>query len=365
MGEKAELTNKMKELKIELAEITRQMTEKGFHVETKENISYSTWKNSKAPKFKTGESFNIFCERFTDYVKMTKETENLDTLLMQCVDDATYLTLKAVVSSLSEEEKIKVETLCEILKEEYLGHTQAAIKQELMNLKQNNTETITQFCNNIQAKARQAYGSLEGAGDIAQLVLLRGLKDESIRRKLNEASLTSFEDTMKLAKHLDSVNQVLQLDTTSILRTEEETHVVEITDNKASRNQNYGGERSYDRSNSRGQSYDRNNSRGRNYDRNNSRGRTYDRNNSRGRSYNRSNSRGRSYNRGDSRGRHFDRSNSRGRENNGYRNNFRNRSHDRSKSPYPYTNNNSRGKCYNCGIRGHYAANCYKKRDLN
>eukprot|EP00116_Pleurobrachia_bachei_P006899 sb/3467161/ len=307
----------MLKLKLEMEKTQMEMAEQGMKTENIDSNN-NTW-YTKAPKFKTGDNFNTFCERFIDYVEMTNRRSNLDKLFMFCVDDDTYTTLKTVVENLTENEKIDAQKLCEILQEEYLGHTQTSIKQQLMNLKQGPNENITQFCNAIRQKARAAYGAVEHAGDIALLVLLRGLRDTTVRRKLNEAVCGSFEEAMRLAKHLESVDTLIKQSETPTFDSEEQEIKQVTTDTDHNRGRDYHRGRS--------------NSPRRNYGRNNSRER---------------------YNS------HRYRSNSRSRSSDRYRN----------RSPHPnrryndQRSSNSR-KCYHCGQNGHFIANCNKKHHLN
>ena len=195
-------------LKKQIEKLTCSMTDEGHKPSTSFNTGHMA-RNTKPPKFKSGESFNIFCERFIDYIRLTEQSDNLDILIMQCVDDETYLTLRNVVEKLTPQQKCDAKVLCEILQNEIQGDSKNANKQQLMNLKQGQNETVTQFCNNIQEKARQAYGTGEAASDISQIVLLRGLRNNDIKRKLNEAAPSSFMEAMRLAKHLESVEKIL------------------------------------------------------------------------------------------------------------------------------------------------------------
>ena len=128
--EQQDLSEKLRELELQVKATKQEMADHGILTNQEvapghSSYNNSRWNTSKAPKFKTGESFDIFCERFTDYVKMTKQRENLDTLFMLCVDDETYITLNSTVKSLSEEEKENIAVLCDILKDEYLGQSTA------------------------------------------------------------------------------------------------------------------------------------------------------------------------------------------------------------------------------------------------
>eukprot|EP00116_Pleurobrachia_bachei_P001044 sb/3461306/ len=95
------------------------------------------------------------------------------------------------------------------LKTGFSGGETQTVKQQLMSLKQSSTESITSFCANIEEKARLSYGNMEEADDIALLVLLRGLRNRDIKQKLNEASLTSYEEGMRLALKLETVNNLI------------------------------------------------------------------------------------------------------------------------------------------------------------
>ena len=310
---KKELQEKMDQLKQEMDQISIKMTEEGMSIPSthRHNNGYAS-QLTKPPKFKTGESFNFFCERFIDHTKMNNQKQHLGTLFLHCVDDDTYLTLKETVLNLTHEQTCDVEQMCSILKKEFMGYNQTSMKQQLMNLKQGPNENITQFCNTIKEKARSAYGAVEQAGDIALLVLLRGLGDTTIRRKLNEAVCDSFEEAMRLAKHLESVNTLVKQNEAPIFKTEDR----EVEQVAAASDYSHG--RSHNNDYNRIRSHSRENHRYNRY---------------------RSNSRSRSRNR------HRNKSPS-GRYNN-------------------YTPRNNSGKCYHCNQYGHYIANCNMRRNLN
>ena len=203
--DKKQLQEKMISLKAEMEKLAVSMTELGLEPDT--GLPKNDW--IKPPKYKQGENFNTFCDRFEDYVKHTKRGKNLDTLFLQCVDNVSYPTLKSLIDGLSTETKNKVSLLCRELKTGFSGGEIQTVKQQLMSLKQSSTESITSFCANIEEKARLAYGNMKDADDIALLVLLRGLRNREILQKLNEASLTSYEEGMRLALKLETVNNLI------------------------------------------------------------------------------------------------------------------------------------------------------------
>ena len=85
--------------------------------------------NTKMAKYKSGENFAIYCERFIDYVD-GKTSDNLYRSFLQNVDDETYSALKQV--KLEDQQKCDAKIFCEIYKNRIYNNDGIILKNELM-----------------------------------------------------------------------------------------------------------------------------------------------------------------------------------------------------------------------------------------
>ena len=77
---------------------------------------------TKLRKYTKGENFSRFCERFQEYVYITKiEDRNLYMYFLQNVDDKTYSTLKSVKLTVSQ--KGNAELFCTFIKTLYTARS--------------------------------------------------------------------------------------------------------------------------------------------------------------------------------------------------------------------------------------------------
>ena len=166
----------------------------------------------KPRKFSRGDDFVIFCQRFVDLVELNQLTSsNLYKALLQLVDDETYFRLKTV--QLDSSEKANAELFCEKYKEEIYGKNCVLRKMDLLNCKQDPEETIDDYAFRLKQKALQAYSSTSKAEDNCLLAFLVGLRDQSLKIKLNEASLATFNDACVLARRIENAQKMIDGDT--------------------------------------------------------------------------------------------------------------------------------------------------------
>ena len=162
---------------------------------------------TKLRKFEKGENFSRFCERFREYVEITQIADvNLHLYFLQHVDDETYSTLKPV--ELNEAEKRDSSLFCEKYKQAVYGTDSVPLKNEVLECKQSSSEDITSYSHRLREKAAVAFTSKESIDENCLLALMRGLRDGEIRRKLNESSVTSFSEALKLAKKLEKISNM-------------------------------------------------------------------------------------------------------------------------------------------------------------
>ncbi|KAL5268671.1 hypothetical protein ACHWQZ_G002504 [Mnemiopsis leidyi] len=183
------------------ATATAQLTE----AISKLKVSQST----KIPKYVKTDSFSRYCERFQEYVLISRmESPNLHMYFLQNVDDETYSQLRDV--ELSAQQKANADQFCEVFKTAIYGDVSISLKNEVMECRQKADEDIAKYAYRLREKAIVAYNTPASADENCFIAFLRGVKDTSIRRKLNEAtSLTSFKEAVKLAKRLEKVNEII------------------------------------------------------------------------------------------------------------------------------------------------------------
>ena len=175
---------------------------------------------AKLKKFTKGDNFSTFCDRFMEYADSAKmKDSNLYRFILQHVDDdETYSTLRAV--ELREEDRQDASRFCDLYKKAYYGEEGIVLKTELMSCTQKENEDIVSYSNRLREKANVAYLDSKISEENCLLSFLRGVRNTDVRRKLNEATLTSFGDAIKLARKLEGVRTMFSTpsSSTSILR---------------------------------------------------------------------------------------------------------------------------------------------------
>ena len=175
---------------------------------------------TKLRNFQKGENFSRFCERFQEYVEITQIVDSkLHLFFLQHVDDVTYSTLKAV--NLDAEQQSDCSLFCEIYKDAVYGSETVPLKNEVLECKQLVDEDITSFAHRLREKAIIAFSNEESIDENCLLSLMRGVRDNSIRQKLNESSVSNFSEALKLAKKLEKISNMFGAElnpATSILK---------------------------------------------------------------------------------------------------------------------------------------------------
>ncbi len=190
-------------------------TERLSEALSKMKVSHIT----KLRKFSKGENFAQFCERFQNFVYITKmQDTNLHLYFLQQLDEESYATLSHV--PLTDEQKRDATRFCEVYKDTIYGSDVIPLRNELLECKQLVNEDMAEFAYRLREKASRAFTDEDNCDMNCLLALMRGVRDEEIRRKLNESEVTNFNDALKLAKKLEKVDIMIRgkPDTTSILK---------------------------------------------------------------------------------------------------------------------------------------------------
>ena len=226
MTEKQELLAKLKELvetatdhgvaiKQEIDELfpgietTRQQSEANQRELTEALTKLKITQATKMPKFQKGHNFARFCERFEEFISISKINDgNLYMYFLQNVDDETYSIQKTV--DLTDPQKANPKGFCPIYKKAIYGDVTISLKNEVMECKQKNDETISDYIYRLREKASIAYSTPAMIEENCFIALLRGVRNPQLKRKLNEATtLTTFKEATKLAKRLEKINEML------------------------------------------------------------------------------------------------------------------------------------------------------------
>ena len=160
---------------------------------------------AKFRKFERGDHFAIFCDRFIEYICLSKINDtNLYLLFLQYInDDQTYSILKSV--ELTSMERGDAKIFCEKYKQAFYGGESLLLKNELLSCNQRTGESIDDYIYRLRKKANVAYKNPDYADESCLLAFLRGVKDPDMRIKLAEAPLKTFNDAIKLARRIERV----------------------------------------------------------------------------------------------------------------------------------------------------------------
>ena len=127
---------------------------------------------------------------------------------LQQMDDITYTTLEAV--DLTAEEKEKPELFVNVYKNVIYGDESIPLKNEFITCKQESDENVEEFAFKLQSKGKIAFTDNKVRDENCLLSFIRGVRSTYIKRKLNESSLSDFNEALKLAKKLEKVDAMLE-----------------------------------------------------------------------------------------------------------------------------------------------------------
>eukprot|EP00116_Pleurobrachia_bachei_P006336 sb/3466598/ len=177
----------------------------------------------KLDKFKVGESFATFCDKFIIQVAIAGlRTPNLHLLFLQALDNETFGNLKIEAEKLSDREKADPKLFCERFKSIVYGDSDSKIflQQEVYDCKQKNAETIAEYVARLRGKADIAYDNRKDAEIACFFSFRKNLADKTLLRKLKEAAPLNFDDAVKRAKLLETVALEEAANTVPILKQE-------------------------------------------------------------------------------------------------------------------------------------------------
>ena len=170
--------------------------------------SLAITKSAKLSKYQKGDNFARFCERFKEYVQLAgMKPEQQYSYFLQSVDDQTYALLKSI--ELQPDQKMDVDAFCRAFTTAKYGDNSFTLKNEVWDCKQQVNQNIEEYVYQLREKANIAYSSRQEAEENCLLAFLRGVRSVDMKRKLNEAMITSFSQAVKLAKKIENVEKML------------------------------------------------------------------------------------------------------------------------------------------------------------
>ena len=201
------------------------------------NMSFN-FKIPTPAKYQRGQNFSKFCEKFIDYITLSKiQDDNLYILFLNLLDDFTLDKLRKVPLSLGQRKDARgfLEVYEKKMSPSHGGRT---YRTKLTELKQDTGEKVEDFAYRIADTASRAYSDTEHMlqEEASFATFMKGLCDQDLRMKLHEdVSISTFDgavdeatrlenlrDTLKV-KRVASENDITQLEVFKMDRTDKST----------------------------------------------------------------------------------------------------------------------------------------------
>ena len=160
----------------------------------------------KPQKFKSGENFSRFVHRFKHNILLGRYNDpNLDVYFLELIEDPTaYDKLSKI--KLTPQQKGDVNLLTEIYENAMFPESETrTLRTEMLTLKQKPEESVEKFTFRINELASKAYKNRELENEGSLSTLLNGVRDPTLKQKLWEAELSTFDEAVKLATKLEKI----------------------------------------------------------------------------------------------------------------------------------------------------------------
>lgn len=199
---------------------------------TKQPISF---KLPQLEKFKRGENFSKYCEKFLEYVTLGNISgENLPLIFLQLVDDFTRERLKKITLSTGQRRDAK-QFIEEYIKKMCPPHEGSTFKARLADMIQKPSgETVEEYAYRISDTASRAYTDSEAAlkEEACFSAFMKGLTDPELRIKLHEnTNIKTFEQALDEATRLETIKATIGQKTTTTSVTED-LEILRINENE-------------------------------------------------------------------------------------------------------------------------------------
>ena len=168
--------------------------------------------NCKAPRYRRNDDFCTFLQRYEQWVLLCGIKDNLDLRLAnQIEDDAMFKKMKNI--RLSSEERGDVKMLISAVKRELYPATDARIMRTTFHkMKQETLESVEQFAQRIQDTAEKIYPRASERESAGITVLIQGVKDLAIKRRLLQMDTEDFDSVIRLAVQEEHISKAVEAD---------------------------------------------------------------------------------------------------------------------------------------------------------
>ena len=184
-----------------------------------------SFKLPQLEKFKRGENFSKYCEKFLEYVTLGNISgDNLPLIFFQLVDDFTRERLKKITLSPGQRRDAK-QFIEEYIKKMCPPHEGSTFKARLADMIQKPSgETVEEYAYRISDTASRAYTDSESAlkEEACFSVFMKGLTDSELRIKLHEnTNIKTFEQALDEATRLETIKATIGPKSTTPSATED------------------------------------------------------------------------------------------------------------------------------------------------
>ena len=166
----------------------------------------------KAPRYRKNDDFCTFLQRYEQWVLLCGIKDNLDLRLAnQIEDDAMFKKMKNI--RLSSEERCEVKMLISAVKRELYPATDARIMRTTFHkMKQETFESVEQFAQRIQDTAEKIYPRASERESAGITVLIQGVRDLAIKRRLLQMDTEDFDSVIRLAIQEEHISKAVETD---------------------------------------------------------------------------------------------------------------------------------------------------------
>ena len=160
-------------------------------------------------KYKYGQDFNTFCDRFEQYVRLHRITHPvLYLLFLGNLDDRTYKRLKDVPLNASDKRYAAL-FLDKYKRNFYPSGEIVSLQMQLNNIKQKNDESIDDFSFRLTELAIRAFSNPLMKESSSFLAFMQGVREINLRVKLNESDVKSYDEAVTFAKRIERVSDAI------------------------------------------------------------------------------------------------------------------------------------------------------------
>ena len=158
-------------------------------------------------RYRHGENFTTWCERFQRYVQQGQlEDADLFGYLLNHVDDRTNQKLRSAVSRLTVEEKRDSTLFIPIFEEAIYPVSECrTLRIEMTQLRQEGNEDVDSFAARVSSTADRAYGNRPGKDETCFTTFVHGIKDITLRTDIRKSDVKDFEEAVQLARKYEMI----------------------------------------------------------------------------------------------------------------------------------------------------------------